>query len=374
MKKVFILNHGLASGGTDSFCINILRNIDRTQFDVNVALAVDPDSAPQFREQEAIDLGVPIYKIGDLDGIKKKLLFAVRLFKLLREEKPDVFHANMDLFNGINMLVAFAAGVPTRVCHSHTTQSQYESNTGKHTIVSVYRAIMRFLLWNFSNQRCGCSDMAMDYLFRDKWKKDTHSKVVINGIDLEQFDIPVNRAKKLDSLGISSEQKNLVTVGRIAESKNPFFTVEVMDALCKICENMELIWVGEGELKESVATKLAQKNLSSKVHLLGARKDIPEILRCCDLFVFPSIFEGLPIALLEAQAAGIPCIVSNTVPKQADMGGCTFLPIDRGVDVWVEGIKAILDSPERIVDYNKIQQFDVKYMTKKLEEIYLNNE
>ena len=176
-RKVFLLNHGLANGGTDTFCMNILKHIDRTKYDIRMVLAVDPDSKPQFHEEEVNQLNIPLYKTSDLNGVKKVLRHGWRLYKLLKAEKPDVFHANMDLFNGLNMFVAWLAGVSVRICHSHNSQSQYEVNSGKHVIVNIYRSVMRKFLWYFSTVRCGCSEMAMDYLYEEKWKADASGNV-----------------------------------------------------------------------------------------------------------------------------------------------------------------------------------------------------
>ena len=169
-RKVFLLNHGLANGGTDTFCMNILKHIDRNEFEIHMVLAVDPDSKPQFHEDEVRQMGIPLHKTSDLNGIKKMIRHACRLYKLLKAEKPEVFHAHMDLFNGLNMFVAWLAGVPVRVCHSHNSQSQYEINSGKHILVSIYRSFMRKFLWYCSTVRCGCSEMAMKYLYENCWQ------------------------------------------------------------------------------------------------------------------------------------------------------------------------------------------------------------
>lgn len=370
MTKVFILNHGLANGGTDTFCLNILKHIDRERFDVRMILAVDPDSRPQFREEEVRQLGIPIDKTSDLDGIKKMLRHAVRLYKLLQKEKPDVFHANMDLFNGVNMFVAWLAGVPVRVCHSHTSQSQYETHTGKHILVRVYRGIMRWLLWHCSTVRCGCSEPAMDYLFGSKWKTDPSSHVIHNGIELAP--VPVETVSKTKSaLGVRSGIHYLLNVGRLASEKNPLFLVDVMKAVCDRREDVELLWVGTGEMEQQVRSKIAEQNLEQKIHLLGARKDIPRILRCGEAFVFPSLFEGLGIALIEAQAAGLSCVVSDRVPREADMGGCVFRSIDEGTALWAETIIGILDGTiVKNVCPERLREYDVGYMIEQLQQIY----
>lgn len=370
MKKICLLNHGLASGGTDSFVLTLAKGLLADGYDVTIAMAVDPDSPPQFREAEAIAMGAKIYKTSDLDGINKILRHCTRLYQFLKAEKFDVFHANMDLFNGFNMPVAWLAGVPVRVCHCHTSSSQYETKTGKHFVVNVYRIIMRASLWLFSNRRCGCSEMAMDYLFQNRWKKNNHSKIVYNGVDFARFiSSGFNKQEKKEELGLPQNQL-LITVGRFSPEKNPFITIQVMQELHKIRPELHLIWIGDGDLRSQIETKIAE-NGSNYIHLLGTQKNVNDYLRCADLFLMPSLFEGLPIAPIEAQAANLPCVLSDTIPQQVNLGLCQFISLEESPATWAAAICNILDGKSCLMmDEKKRRRFDQNYMVKSVEEVY----
>ena len=370
MKKICLLNHGLASGGTDSFVLTLAKGLLADGYDVTIAMAVDPDSPPQFREEEAITLGAKIYKTSDLDGIKKILRHCIRLYQFLKAEKFDVFHANMDLFNGFNMPVAWLAGIPVRVCHSHNSQSQYEANTGKHFVVNVYRTIMRAFLWSYSNRRCGCSEMAMDYLFQEKWKQDVNSSVIYNGIDFSRFTYDgFDKAHKKKELGLP-ENKLLITVGRFAEQKNPTFTIRVMEELHKLRPELHLIWIGDGELRSQIETIIAEKG-SNYIHLLGTKKNVNDYLRCADLFLMPSLFEGLPIAPIEAQAADLPCVLSDAITPQVNLGLCQFISLKESPATWAQAICDILGGKFCLMmDEEKRKRFDQNYMVKSMEDVY----
>ena len=373
MKKICILNHGLASGGTDSFVLALAKGLIADGYDVTIAMAVDPDSAPQFREAEAAAMGAKIYKTNDLNGIKKMLRHCRRLYRFLKAGKFDVFHANMDLFNGFNMPVAWLAGVPVRVCHSHNSRSQYELNTGKHLAVSIYRAVMRRSLWRFSNRRCGCSEMAMDYLFLDKWKKDGNSKVIINGVDFAKYSSAgFNKEQKKKELGLPLAGGGLlITVGRLADQKNPFFTIRVMEELRKRRPELKLLWLGDGELRPQVERKISETGTAENILLLGARKNVNDYLRCADLFLMPSLFEGLPIAPIEAQAANLPCVLSDKITRQVDIGLCRFISLDDGAAIWGAEICDLLDGKTKLaIDKEKRVQFDQNYMVKSIERVY----
>ena len=123
MKKLAIMSHGLSANGIDTFVTNVAKAVDKEKFDVSVILALDEDNH-QIREDEVAAAGVKIFRTCDLGSMKRMLTHVVRLYRILKTEKPDVFHANMDLLNGFNLFAAWAAGVPVRVCHSHTSASQ----------------------------------------------------------------------------------------------------------------------------------------------------------------------------------------------------------------------------------------------------------
>ncbi len=369
MKKVLIINHGLASGGTDSFVVNLAKGLVRDQYEVKMALAVDPESGMQFRENEVLDMGVSVYKLSDLDGIKKIIRYMMRLYRLMKNEEPDIVHANMDLFNGINMFVAWAAGVPVRVCHSHTSKSQYEEKSGKHFLARIYRACCRKMIWQFSNRRCGCSQVAMDYLYQEKWKKDRYSCLIFNGIDIDSFANATRVELPFEDKG---KELILATVGRLTPEKNPFFTVNLMRELCEQGKRVSLIWIGSGELEQQIKDQVEEYGLSSCIHMLGNRKDVNRVLKNADLFLLPSLFEGLPIALLEAQAAGLSCLVSENITKQVDAGLCCFLPIDRGAIPWIEAINNFIEGKMQLtVDSEILARFSLGHMVSEIERMYV---
>ena len=327
MKMMFCI-HGLGNGGTESFVISAITDLKKRNYDISVVIAVD-DNQRQFREDEVEKLNIPIFRTCDLNNIFRKIKHFIRLYKLLKKEKPDVFHSNMDLLNGVNLFASKLAGIKVRVSHSHTSDSQYENDTGKHFLVSIYRFIMRKFIWAFSNRRIGCSNLAMDYLYTDKWKKDKHSYIVFNGIDLEKFnsmnDYQINEKKHL--LNIKDEYI-ICTVGRIQESKNSLFIVDVLSELKKRNVNFKFFWIGKGDQLEAVKVKAREMGVINNIVFLGARKDVNELLQCFDCFLLPSKFEGFPISVIEAQTAGLKCIVSSSITKDINCGLCRFLSTD----------------------------------------------
>lgn len=363
MKKIFLISHGLGSNGIDSFVLNVAKGLDKQYFEVYVVMTVDDNGYQQFREQEALDSGIHILRTCDLNGLQKKLLHCRKLYSLLCKERPDVIHSNMDLFNGINLCIAWIAHIPIRVCHSHTSGSQYEERTRKHILVKIYRALMKKMIWLFSTERLGCSVSAMNYLYDDKWKNDSSSKILLNGIDLLKF----HSAEAWNGVCKLGKGKILLTAGRLSDVKNPDYIIEIMR---RIIGDYKLIWVGDGELKNDIKEKIIQYHLEKKIYLVGAQNNIAQFYKCADAFILPSKFEGLPITLIEAQAAGLPCFVSNNVTREVNCGLCEYINIsEKDIDIWVERLQKF-KRDDFYLNIEKLSKFSIENMILELDTIY----
>lgn len=277
----------------------------------------------------------------------------------------------MDLFNGINMFVAWLVGVPVRVCHSHNSQSQYENKTNKHFIVGFYRFIMRKMCWIFSNRRCGCSPEAMDYLFVDQWKDDLNSTIVYNGINIETFN-NVNEPREKTCKDLKLTKKHtIITVGRHSEQKNPYFTIKILSALKQMRDDWQFLWVGSGELTENIKQEMNISNLDDNVKLLGTRKDVARLLHCSDVFLLPSIFEGMPIVLVEAQSTGLICVVSDSVSKYSDCGLVEFVSLDKSEEYWAKILSDILDGKiQKQLNMDLLSRYDIKNLANQMIDVY----
>ena len=229
---------------------------------------------------------------------------------------------------------------------------------------------MRWLCWTFSNRRGGCSELALDFLFEGNWKKDSKAKVIHNGIDFQEYQKEFIVEEKKAELGLHNKF-NISTVGRISFQKNPEFLLDVFNEICKEREDIDLVWCGKGEEEEHICLKTQEYGLESRVHLLGARSDIPEILRCTDLFFLPSRFEGLGIVLVEAQAANLPCVMSDVIPKAVDCGLCLSLSLDLEKKMWAKEMTKILDKgTDMHLDIGKLNEYSIEHMVKEMEDLF----
>lgn len=369
MKKVCILQNSLSHGGTDTFVINLCKGLINDGYAVTVVLSMNQnDAKPRLNDLQAT--GARIVMTCAPKGIKSKLKHLRLLYKELKNGKYDIFQANIDLFNGPNMLVSRLAGVPVRECHSHNSQQGRELQTGKKLSVRLYQSIMRCLCRNCSNRRGGCSEQAMDFLFGRKWKNDIHSKVIHNGIDFSAYLKAFDFDDKKKALGLQKKY-NICTVGRISFQKNPLFIVDVLNELFKIRDDCDFVWVGSGDMEQQVREKIDKYGISDRIHLVGNRDDVPEILRCMDAFFLPSNFEGLGIVLIEAQAAGLPCITSTTTPAEANCGSAQYISLEEPPRYWAQKLCDILDKKTVLkVDRKKLEKYSIDYMVREMEDLF----
>ena len=369
MKNICILQNSISYGGTDTFVINLCKGLIKDGYRVTVVLSMNEnDAGPRLNELQAI--GVRIVWTCLLDSSKAKIRHLALLYKELKNGKYDVFQTNIDLFNGPNMLVALLAGIPIRECHSHNSQQGIELRIGKKMSVRIYQSIMRWLCWNFSNRRCGCSESALDFLFGNKWRIDASARVIPNGIDLTAYQKNFDIDKKKIELNLMNKF-NICTIGRFSYQKNPEYLLEVFYELSQIRKDVDLVWCGKGELEEKIRERIRQLELDERVHLLGARNDIPEILGCSSVFLLPSRFEGLGIVLVEAQAAKLPCIMSDVIPEEVDCGLCLPISLEQSPEYWAEQISKLLDGKMSFeLNTRKLNQYSIEHMVKMMEEVF----
>lgn len=365
-KRICILQNGLKYGGTDTFVLNLINNLDDNQYDITLVLS--GDNMDIIREKEIKD-NIEVIKTCSLIGFCNRFKHLLQLYKILKCGNFDVFQANIDLFNGFNMFVAWLTGVKIRICHSHN--SQYGRGLRDTTLkIKVYQKLMRLLCVKFSNRYTGCSESAMQFLFGKRWQIRPYSQIIYNGIYLDKYRSSSNIDKKKEEIGLKKKY-NIITIGRIEYQKNPVFLAEIFGEICLLRDDCDLIWIGNGDMKEQTIIKFKEYNCLDNVHFLGVRNDISDLLYCSNLFLLPSLFEGLGIVLIEAQAAGVPCISSDVIPHEANCGGIIELSLGLSSKSWAKKISEILDKRIYVeVNKSKLENYTIDNMVKQMEGVF----
>ena len=371
MKKIVFFSHGLSANGIETFLVNVLKKINKSKYNITVVIAID-EGVECLHEKTVADMGIRIFHAGDLDSIKKKMQYIKNVKKFLSSEKFDIAHSNMDLLNGITLTIARKCEIPVRICHAHNSKSQYEPVGRlaklKKSVQKIYSQLMKKMIIKSSTELLACSDVAAEYFYGQR-----NSTLIYNGIDTAEFKVPesFDRKRYSKTIGADGNEKHLlVSVGRLSMQKNPIFAVEIIAKLAKIRDDFKYFWVGCGELEDEAKEKAEQLGVTDKIVFTGVRTDVKNILACCDCFLMPSLFEGLPFSLVEAQAAGLKCIVSDVVTKEADIGSIEYFPLEKSAEEWAEFINSQIDKPKKRVNMNRLMLFDISNTVRQLEKIY----
>jgi glycosyltransferase EpsF len=347
-------------GGAETMVMNLYRAIDKKKIQFDFIVHSDKQG---FYDNEIKALGGRIYQIPHPSLMSMKS-FKKQLFILLKQNQYSSIHSHAHFFSGFILEVAKKAGVPVRIAHSHTTSDGKKETLSR----QIYILYMKYLLNKNVTHRFGCSIDANEALFG----KGTSAVVLPNSFDLTEYE-------KLTSRKMSSDDTLVVGhVGRFDSVKNHSFFIKTFYYFRKIHPNASAILVGDGPEKDSIIRLIKEYHLEDSVTILGIQSDIPNILSSFDVFLFPSLFEGLGNVVLEAQAAGIPCLVSDTVPRAVDLllQLVTFKSLEDGEQAWAEAL-AVVGETNMLPSWDERKRkliengYDVMENAKYLESIYM---
>lgn len=313
----------LSAGGVESVVYNYYRHMDHTKFQFD--FFIDADSACPPR-QELIDMGARYFVVPPYQKLPQHIRALIRLF---RENQYKIVHAHMNTLAVFSLFAAWVAGVPVRICHNHSTAGRGEG--GKNTLKYLLRPFAKL----FATNLCSCSEYAGRWLFGRRAMEQGDVTVFQNAIELNRFGFdPVVRAEVRRELAL--EDSFVVGhVGRFCFQKNHRFLIEIFAAIRKRRPDAILLLVGDGGLLDSVKDQVLQLGLKNAVRFLGVREDVGRLYQAMDVFVLPSRYEGLPVVGVEAQAAGLPCLVSDRVTQEAQLtGNFKFMPLAAGAERW----------------------------------------
>jgi glycosyltransferase involved in cell wall biosynthesis len=297
--------------------------------------------------------------------------FSWNLFRLFKQEKYDVIHANLYFFCGWICFIAFLARIPVRVSHSHTSRVYKNASLKR----KAYLTIQRILIRLFSTRKLACSKEAGQALFGK-----IPFEIFPNGINFDKFLKKGNENRRESLLDLFNLPKDAVCighVGRFADAKNHTFLIDIFKEVSEKIPDAYLLLVGDGPLQEETRAKVERLNLRN-VLFLGVRDDVDVLMKnLFDIFIFPSLYEGLPGVLLEAQAAGLKCLISDVISRETILvaGNVERCSLQEPALTWAERSCKMFSSRENLGDkeIEKIvnsSPFNIHYSVRVLEEIY----
>ena len=365
---------GMARGGVETWLMHILRHIDRDRFQMDFVVHTEK---PCPYDDEARVLGS---KIIPCLSPSKPWLYGRNFKRILREYGPyDIVHSHVHHFSGYVLYLAKQAGVPVRIAHSHNDTSAIDAKAGLPR--QLYLSLTKWSISWCSTVGLGCSCNAVADLFGAGWKTDTRWQVLYYGVDLKPFYDQVDSIGVRAELGIRADAFVIGHIGRFETQKNHLFLLEIAAEVAKQELKMHLLLIGDGSLRSDIEQKVVQMGLSDRVTFAGNRSDVPRLmLKAVDLFLFPSLHEGLGLVLIEAQAAGLPCIFSDVVPEEADLVRPLLqrISLSKSASIWAEAVRSAKSDASAISQRDALAvventPFNIAASVKKLTEVYEAN-
>lgn len=321
----------LNTGGAESWLMHVYRNIDRKKLQFDFVVHAKQKG---YYEDEIVSLGGYVFHSAPKYRIYNFISYYRWWNKFFSMHKYDLLHIHTSNSCAPILIAAKKNKVSNRIVHGH---SSGQTNALRKLVVFFNR----FFIQKYSTHGFSVSDLVSSFLFRDP------VPFIKNGVDTTQFQFdPGIRIQMRQSLQLTDEIV-IGHVGRFSYPKNHIFLLEIFAKLYKQNPKYRLFLLGEGELRPQIQVKIQQLQLNDKVYLAGVRKDVENWYSVFDVFVLPSHYEGLPCVAIEAQAAGLPTLLSDRITKQAAVlsESVTYLPIDQGARIWVE---AIVNAPTTI--------------------------
>jgi len=322
--RIHILHYGLADsfhvGGIETYIKKIIDHIDLNRFQID--FLVFKGSEPCFYE-DLLSKGCKFHFVTSRKQSNYKNIYEIR--NLYKKENFDIIHCHQNSLSYITPCI--------EACKMHIPVIVHSRNASM-----VASPLSKFLHWiNYYRLqklpviRVAVSDLAGKWMFGKK-----EFAVLNNGVDTRLFSFSQkNRDRIRKSLNIEAETEVFLNVGKFRKQKNHLFLLRVFAEYLKINPKAVLLLVGDGELKDEIKKKIVEYGIVEKVFLLGARKDVSQILSAADKFLFPSLYEGFPNALIEAECSGLQCVVSDTITKQAVFSElCEALSLNEPIEKW----------------------------------------
>lgn len=346
----------MGRGGLETMLMNYYRHIDRTkvQFDFLVHRDFEADY-----DQEINELGGRIYHVSKLIPWSRKYKQELKCF-FQHHPEYRIVHVHQDCLSSVALKCAEECGIPVRIAHSHNV------NQDKNIKYLIKLHYMKNIP-KYATDCFACSEEAGEWMF-----KGSLFHILHNAVDTSLYTYSAEISKRVRN-GFHIENSFVIGhIGRFDPQKNHSFLLNVFSECIKCQPNSKLLLIGDGKNRVSIEKKVKSLGLEKKVIFAGIRNDVAELLQAMDVFVFPSLYEGLGLAAVEAQAAGIPCILSDKVPIECKMTkNVEFLSLDDSPDTWAKHILSYVNSP-RDYTYDDLYKagYDIKENAFRLQGFY----
>ena len=308
--------------GITNVIMNYYRTMDKSDMQIDFVI---PNIPRKDLKEEIKRNGGQIYVLGN--RMRNPISYVRNLTKLIKERNYDIVHAHGNSCTlALEMYAAKKGGAKVRIPHIHSTSCKYK----------IIHVLLRKVFHTFRTHAFACGQKAGEWIY-----KDEPFEIIRNGINIEKYCLNEEIRKVYRDKYNLNGKKVIGHVGRFSYQKNHEFLIKVFSELCKINDNYRLLLVGDGILKQEIEQMVNNMNLSSMVIFAGKTPNVPQLMQAMDVMVLPSRYEGLPLTLIEAQAACLPCFVSDAVSSEVAITDLIyFISLDKSPAEWAK----IIDS------------------------------
>lgn len=345
----------LWSGGVEMVVFNYYRAIDKEKIQFDFFYDADSTATPP---RELIDMGARFYEIPPYQYLSAYLKTLIKYFKA---NNYNIVHSHINTLNVFPLFAAWLCGVPVRIAHNHSVPGGNEAKR------NALKYFLRTFAKVFPTDYFACSEKAGRWMFGDKSFDDGKVTIIKNATDFSRFKQDSNEIRALkEALGLTN--KFVVGhIGRFTFAKNHKFLLDIFKEISAVRDDAVLLLVGDGELHEKICAWIREDGLTSKVVFAGQVSDPERYYRLADVIVLPSFFEGLSLTTVESQLAGIPVVVSDSIPEEAIISdGVARLSLNSSN--WADTVLAMAD--KTVTLNQKCQEYNIEVAVKKLEEWY----
>lgn len=329
MDRLLCIVSGMNAGGAETFLMKLYRKIDRSKYQMDFCVNT---TEPGFYDEEIKKMGGRVLYVTPKS--QNLSMFREELTNVVKNNKYEyVMRITSNAMGFMDLAIAKKAGAKRCIARSSN------SSDGGSIKSKISHLLGRILYSEYVDVKIAPSDLAAEYTFGKKSLKNGKVNILRNAIDLDIYKFNSEKRKQIrEEFGIREDEILLGHIGRFAEQKNHRFLIKAFAEVNKEHSGYKLMLVGKGELEDEIANMCIQLGVRKRVIFTGIRSDIPALLSAMDVFVFPSLYEGMPNTVIEAQATGLPCVIADTITCEADITGLVhYLPLGNAGD-WADFI------------------------------------
>ncbi len=356
--KVLQIVTTMNRGGLETMLMNYYRQIDKgkIQFDF---LVHTPNVSDYDKEIES--LGGHVYHISRLIPWSQSYKKELKVF-FFNHPEYKVVHVHQDCLSSVALSVAKECEIPIRIAHSHNSNQD-------HNLKYLVKLHYMKSIPAYATDLFACGKDAGDWMFRGHLYQ-----ILNNAVNTKDYKYDKDLSYKIKSSLNLQDKIVYGHVGRFNEQKNHAYLIDIFNEILKKQSNAHLLLVGDGDLRSSIEEKIKSLKLEDHITLTGVRSDVNELLQAMDVFVFPSLYEGLPFVLVEAQSSGLPCLISNTIPQDCVLTNLIhYKDLNDSAESWANEAIELSHNTNREFQQSIIEKgFDIQTEALKLQNFYLS--